>query len=359
MENTNIQAIIDNIKYDSLPMRYWTCTNESKLKKEIDNYIPLLKRDGAWYRGIVEINKQITLQSRTISKKTALPAEKQNNVPHIVEELQKLPNNTIVLGEICFLDSSKKSTDVTAIMNALPAKAIDRQSNNPLYYALFDVLMYNGEVVYTKPFKERLAILQQIFVDIKFEYIIPPQVGTVEDVETWLEQGEEGAVLMHKDSPYVTDMKSAKAWVSVKMKKRINVDLDGVVMGVTAPTKEYNGDNLLTWEYWENPMTGAKAAGNYYDKGYTPISKAYYHNWIGGLVVGAYYGDTLVEVCRLSNLTENLAALDETYWKGKVVKFSGMEVDKKKKSIRHPKFKGLHADKNANECLYEDIFGGK
>lgn len=356
MEQNQIQAIIDKIKYDSLPMRYWTCTNETKLKKEIHNYIPLLKRDGAWYRGCIELNNQITLQSRTVSKKTALPTEKQDNVPHIVAELETLPANTILLGEICFLDSSKKSTDVTAIMNALPEKAIKRQETNPLYYAIFDILMYDGEVIHTLPYEQRLRTIEQIFDKNEFEYIIPPVVGTVDDIETWLEQGEEGAVLMLKSAPYVMDMKSAKAWYSVKQKKVITIDLDGVVMGVSAPTKEYGGENLQTWQYWENPKTGAKAVGNYFTEGYIPISKAYYYGWIGGLNIGAYYGDKLIEVCNVSNLTENLAALDENYWIGKVVKFSGMEVDHIKKSIRHPKFKGLHGDKNPHECLYEDIF---
>lgn len=349
-----MSQLIATIK-NSLPMRYWSCTNPTKLEKELHNYIPLLKKDGAWYRAVIEENGVI-LQSRTISKVDGLRVEKQDNVPNIVNELSSLPNNTVLLGEVCFADCSKTSKDVVGIMGCLPAKAIERQETNPVYYYIFDLLAYDGESFVNKPFKDRLAKIQEIFANNSFNYLMPPEVGEVEDISTWLEQGEEGAVLMHKDKPYVMDMKSAKAWYSVKQKQAIGVDLDAVVIAVNAPTKEYNGNSPQTWPYWLNEKTQEKLEGLHFGKGYTAISKAFFHGHIGGYTLGAYYGDTLLEVCKVSNLSDEIAAQGESNV-GRVVRFTGMSVDMEAKSIRHPKFLGFHADKNPAECLYEDIFG--
>ena len=40
----------------------------------------------------------------------------------------------------------------------------------------------------------------------------------------------------------------------------------------------------------------------------------------------------------------------------KVVKIQCMSLDKKEKTIRHGHYKGLHSDKNPQECLIKEIF---
>ena len=341
------------------PMRYWSAkdNNATKLQAELDNYIAVKKMDGFMYRAVLEADGDI-LQSRTASAKDGAFVEKQANVPHIMEALQCLPKDTVLVGEICYMDSSKTSKDVTKIMGSLPAKALERQASSKLYYYIFDVLYLGGEQIHSKPYKQRLEILQIMFANYGMgEYIIPAEVGEPSIIDGWLASGYEGGVLMHKEKPYVLDKSSAQAWTTVKIKQQISLDLDAVVMDTLPPTKEYNGKYIETWELWECPKTGNKMQGQFYGKGYTPISKAYFYGFIGGLQLGCYYGNTLVEVARVANLTEELASQGKNFWVGKVVKFSGMSVDNVLKSIRHPKFVAVHGDKNANECLYEDIFG--
>ena len=350
-----------------VPMRYWSLPSgvnyKNRFQKALDNgdYILTKKMDGVLYR-FSKSEQDSILQSRTISRKTKQLVEKQDNVPAIMEQLNQLPNNTMVLGEICFVNPSKTSKEVISIMGCLPPKAITRQKENPVMFYIFDVMAYDGLEIYNLPYQKRLEILRKIEGKHNFNELISFvetfETNIQEHIANLLSSGAEGTVLMHYNKPYV--FKKRPAWTAIKIKQEITETLDLVIMGTTNPTKEYTGKYPQSWNYWENVKTGELVEGNFYkDGGYLPISENYFQGKIGGLVLGAYSGDNLLQVCKIANLTDELRTkitnnLDS--FMGKVVKVNAMSIDKELRSLRHPKFVGFHPDKNPKECLYGDVF---
>jgi len=355
------------------PAKYWslpkTESAKNKLKKALENneYIATLKRDGQLYRfskgGNLNGGRNSILQSRTVSKKTHKLVEKQDNVPDIMSQLDKLPPNTMLMGEICFpLGSNKISSDITSIMGCLPEKAVKRQEKQKLHYYIFDVLVYNGVPVHEMGYEDRMKYLNKIKENYNFskeiEFVELVTENIEKNIAKWLEMGEEGGILMKKTAPYIFEKRPA--WNSIKIKQTLTEDLDLVIMDFTAPTKEYKGKFPQSHGFWENVKTGELVEGSFYSNGgYLPVSKNYYYGFVGGFVLGAYQGDRLVEVTKVANLTDQLREEIEenrNSFIGKVVKVAAMSIDKEKRSLRHPNFIDFHPDKNPKECLYKDIF---
>lgn len=359
----------DEIK-EMKPMSYWafkgTSANlKAKFAKAMETgYILTLKRDGALYRAMIGKDETL-LQSRTISKKTGEFVNKADNVPEIIEQLNaSLPKDTILMGEICYpIEMGNTiSSDVVSIMGCLPAKAIERQKITPLNYYIFDVLMWNGEPTYQLPYLRRLDYLAKVRALIKdktrLETAEPISDNIEKTVENYLENGWEGGVLMKKDEPYVFEKRPA--WTSIKVKQSADT-IDLVIMGTTPPVKAYTGKYPASHLYWEKTSTGELLEGSYYNQpGYMAVSSNYFEKKIGGLSLGAYYNDRLIEVSKVANLTDEMRDnLTENFeaWKGTVVEVSCMMIDPKRKSLRHPKIIRFREDKNPEECLYNDIFG--
>jgi ATP-dependent DNA ligase len=350
------------------PMKYWSLPlkasdgQKKKLQEAVrgKNYYAVLKKDGAWYR-FIKTNGELLLQSRTISKKTGQYVEKQDNVPHIIQELNQFPDGTVVVGEICFPDNSKISSDVVSIMGCLPAKAIERQKDNKIHYYIFDILAYNNFALNTLPAEKRMQMLQKLSKEYKFNYVSfaePVFENLEEQIGIWLENGEEGAVLMHKSKPYSEGR--SPAWDTIKFKQSLVDNLDLVIMGFTPPVTNYTGKYLQSWTYWKNLKTGEMVEGHYYgDGGYLPVSEYYFRGLIGGFELGAYYGDKLVSVGKVANLTDEIredATKFPNKYLGTVVEVNAMSVDVERNSLRHAKLIKLRPDKNAKECLYNEIF---
>ena len=69
--------------------------------------------------------------------------------------------------------------------------------------------------------------------------------------------------------------------------------IDCFIIGVEYAAKAYTGKDIVNWEFWENTRTGEKLIGQYFSnyqlgEPYTPISKSYYYDWPGAILVGVY-----------------------------------------------------------------------
>lgn len=360
---------------DKGPMLYWnlpagsSAAQLAKKEKCIDSndYILTKKRDGALYRALISDGKVI-LQSRTISKKTGDYVEKQENVPHICEALSTIfPSETILMGEICYPEymGTTISSDIVKIMGALPAKAIKRQKEQLLVFYIFDVLLYDGEDYSGKAYEKRIEKIKEISAAVEtdcLEFVEPVYDNKREQIAMWLEEGWEGGMLMHKDKPYVFDVKGKNkrpSWTSIKIKQEVLNDIDLIIVDSTEPVRVYTGKHPETHLYWEDG-NGNKIKGLEHGKGYTPITYNYFHNLIGGLVLAAYSkNEDLIEVCRVANLTDqirdDITANFENYLL-KVVTVGAMSIDLERKSLRHPKLLKIRKDKSAAECRLSDIF---
>lgn len=358
-------------KFRSLEvMKYATVSvhQMKKMKEKVNNgeYILTEKLDGFFYRASWTNKDNFLLQgrSRTVSGDFS---DKGDNVPHIQKELLELfPPNCMFLGEISYgMGVRSESKDITKIMNCLPKKAIERQkADRYLKYTIFDVLVYDGVDFAIKPYQERINLINSFalannhlmeHIEVVVPYSDPVEIWN--KMDQWLSTGLEGGMLMAADDPYFFGKRPT--WTSVKFKEIVEEDIDLVIMDYSPPVKNYTGKQEMSWTYWETSK-GELCEGKHYGKaGFTAVSKHYFNNNIGGLILGAYYGKELIKVCQVANLTDELREAitsNKEKYLNTTVQVGAMSVDKKLKSLRHPRLMKLRPDKPAADCRYEEIF---
>lgn len=310
------------------------------------DYMGSIKKDGSAYILEKTEDGKLYLFGRTVSKKNGLLTHKEDNVPHIIEAFKDIPNETIVVGEIYY--PHKESKDVVSIMGCLPAKAIQRQQNNPIHYYIHDIIMYDGIDLLNVGAYKRYGFLLHLYNTFLSKYDFIELADCQEDdlvnyIHQALDSGEEGVVLRKKDAPYSPGKRPA--WVTLKFKQHDTVDV--VCMGFEEPTKEYYGKSLETWEYYEDNI---------------PVTKPYYMGWKSAIKIGCYDNDNnLISIGTVSSgLNEELQAAfgeeDADKYIGQVVEIECMSKNKKDHTLRHPYFVTFRSDKDPHECTFEGVF---
>lgn len=355
--------------------------NEALLKTacESDNYFGQLKKDGYWYQ-FEKHEHNSYLFSRSASTVTKLQAEKSSNVPHIVDALNILPDETILIGEIYYPGGTSKN--VTTIMGCLAPKAIERQNGSygKIHYYIHDILMYKGiDFVEQKATNwQRYQILQKIFFLHSLD-----KYDFLELAESWednlysrvgdsLAAGEEGMVIKAKDGIYEPGKRPTS---NLKAKQ---VDFaDAIIIGFEEPNKDYDGKEIENWQYWINPEDENYVNGVEYkypiglhylsfkvddENEFKPVTKAYYMGWTNARIkLGAY--DTNGEIVEIGTIHSGISdemkkdmTENPQNYLNRVVKIQCMSLDKKEKTIRHGFYKGIHPEKNPQECTLQEIF---
>ena len=193
---------------------------------------------------------QYLIRSRSISKVTGAYGDKTAHLPHLVEEMQYWPDNTVILGEVCWGDFGSVSTDVGTILRCLPAKAVERQKERKLEVKVFDCLAWDNEVFINKPFEFRIAEAHNK-INLFGNYfgmtmICPPDKTPAEFADEIINQGGEGVVIQRKD--YVYEPGKRAAWKTLKLKQRLP-EMEFKVVASIPATKEYNGKYPESWPY--------------------------------------------------------------------------------------------------------------
>src|SRR5574344_1558864 len=113
-------------KYWAIPSSYSTKRKANEVQNRISSglYISSLKKDGNMSR-FVKQNNIISMQSRSKSTITKEYSNKQDWVPHIVNTLSELPNNTIIIGELYYPHGN--SDTVGTILRCGSEKGVARQ----------------------------------------------------------------------------------------------------------------------------------------------------------------------------------------------------------------------------------------
>ena len=347
-------------------MRVWSLPKgkENKLQEmcESGDYFAQIKKDGFWYQ-FVKGETTSYLFSRNTSVSTGLLTEKIDNVPHIKKALDRLPKDTILIGEIYIPGGTSK--DTTRIMGCLPEEAIKRQKEEGyVKYYIHDIIAFNGKDLMNVPARQRYTVLKSVFNQLHLNDFTELELAQIyeenifERIGSALEAGEEGMVLKKKDFPYIPGKKPA--WSMIKCKKVDYADV--VCMGFEDATKEYDGKEIESWTYWINKETGNKANGTFYGNDlYLPITKPYYFNWKTSIKIGVYdENGALKEIGTCSSgITDELRrdfAENPDKYIGKTVMVQCMEKDNKAHTMRHPIFKGFRIDKDAKECTISEVF---
>ena len=332
-------------------------------------YFAELKKDGYWYQ-YEKTEHYDYLFSRNVSKTTGILTEKLANVPHIKKAFAELPVGTILIGEIYY--PGKTSKDVTKIMGCLSDEAIIRQQTSGLiHFYLHDVIKYNGVDLQNEGAWVRYQILIKIWNKFNLQqYNYLELAKSVEDdiqefTAAALNAGEEGVVLKKRDAVYSPDKRPA--WSSIKVKK---MDfLDCICIGFEDATKQYICEELNTWEYWIETMSGNLYHGRYLnDAGCVmiktpmePVTKPYFYGWKTSIRLGVYDDNNkIIEIGTVSSgLTDELKAdfakHPEKYL-NRVVAIQCMEKNKDDHTLRHAFFKGFRDDKDVKDCRLTDLF---
>ncbi len=296
---------IHYIAYEMPIMKYYNNEDDSNLKRQamIDNkdnlYIATEKHDGDFGLFAHFSKGNNLIHSRSISKVTGAYGDYTAKLPHLTEEMDTWPDNTVVLAEICWNEYGTNANTVGTILRCLPPKAVERQKENKLYGLMFDVLMYNNQDLTNTPYEQRLGALSQL----SNHYFKPTAIFTndfAEHADQIISAGGEGVVIQRKDNPYLPGTRTA--WKTLKLKQSLE-EMELPVIGVLVPKREYEGQNPSNWSYWEVSYldSGEKklvirtpSAVELNDPwtDWEPVTKPYYYGWANGIVVQLPDGNT-------------------------------------------------------------------
>ena len=272
------------------PMKYYNNEDESNQKRKdmIENkngeYIATKKNDGDWAMLIHYSKGNNLIRSRSISKVTGVYGDYTAKVPHIVEEMDKWPDNTVVLAELCWDQDGTNANTVGTILRCLPAKAVERQKENKLKAVIFDMLMVDGKDLTGLGYYFRL---EEVLLFPRGLYTYPTEVITqdfAEAADRIIAGGGEGVVIQRCD--YTYNPGNRTAWKTLKLKQQLP-EMELKVVGTLEPKKYYEGDCPETWEY---SVDGEL------------VTKPYFYCWKNGITVELPDG-TLCDVA--SGLTDD------------------------------------------------------
>lgn len=255
------------------PMKYYNNEDTSNAKRQamIDNkdgeYIATKKNDGDWAMLIHWEKGKNLVRSRSISKVTGVYGDYTAKVPHIVEEMDNWPDNTVVLAELCWDQDGTNANTVGTILRCLPAKAVERQKENKLKAVIFDLLMVDGKDLTNLGYYFRL---EEVLLFPRGLYTYPTEVITqdfAEAADHIIAGGGEGIVIQRCD--YTYNPGNRTAWKTLKLKQQLP-EMELKVVGVLEPKKFYEGDCPETWEYQVDGEL---------------VTKPYYFGWKNGITV--------------------------------------------------------------------------
>ena len=357
--------------------KYWAPTSAFSKEKfrmkleecaESGDYIWAEKFDGNFTRAVITSNRN-ALQTRGISKVTGTYSELQDKVffwNNVVNAFQK--GDTVILGELYLPGGIDK--DVGAIARCLVDKARARQKEKKLEWRIFDVLALDGMDMINTPIEKRVKYIPEVVArinsplvkGIEFHEMTP---NFFDEIGSIFARGGEGAVCYKKGITY-TPGKRSSAWTTIKVKQEIANDVDAFIIGTEPAVRAYTGKDVGTWQYWEDIRTGEKLMGDYYGDfhlGHTiePITKGYYFNYPGAILVGVYDNKgEIYPLCKVAGLTDEFKAeLRDNFeeWYMCPVSITGMALsDSNGLSIRHPKLRSIRReDIDPKDCTLAKI----
>lgn len=303
--NYDYWAMLEPMKYydkkredlsDNLKKKY-----DAMVNNENNEYVATCKYDGEWTM-FIKWGGQYLIRSRSISKVTGAYGDKTAHLPHLVEEMQSWPDNTVILGEVCWGDFGTVSTDVGTILRCLPAKAVERQKERKLVVKVFDVLAWDNVSLMTNPYSDRLHMVINKFDDNRPNSYFtstdkcPSHMTPAEFADYVISQGGEGVVIQRADYGYEPGKRAA--WKTLKLKQKMP-EMEFKVIASIPATMEYNGKYPESWPYWfieaeledeaselvnldETPYERVAARHPEHSRWY-PVTKPYYYGWHMGV----------------------------------------------------------------------------
>lgn len=343
---------MDSEKFLMMPMQmYYDATAKTKqssdkveaIKQDVNHeFIASEKHDGEASM-IIKMNNVVSIRSRNISVKTKRYGDYTAKLPHIVEDFKNIPDNTVVLAELCVNDGTNHadrhtmSTDVGCILRSLVPLALKKQEQHGKIIAvIFDCLMYDGVDLVNRPYEERVQTILEHFQPDSMMYTYHTDFvydNFHEFFNSVIDKNGEGLVLVRRD--YVYSPSKRTAWQTLKWKKHTET-YDLKVIGTENFTKEYTGKQLDKWSYFVDENDN-KIECSYRD-GLTPVTKGWFYGWKAA-VLCEYNGTTIR--CSSGLTDEDRAQLAEQHMQDNIAagvlyaEVSGMQTATQGR-LRHP-----------------------
>ena len=287
---------------------------DAMISNENNEYIATCKYDGEWTM-FIKWDGEYLIRSRSISKKTGAYGDKTAHLPHLVEEMKLWPDNTVILGEVCWGEFGTVSTDVGTILRCLPAKAVERQKERKLVVKVFDCLAILGDSLLTIPYTDRIAqahnMINLTHVNgsgyFTMTNICPSDKTPAEFADEIISQGGEGVVIQRAD--YVYEPGKRTAWKTLKLKQRLP-QMELPVVGLLRPNKYYEGDCPETWPY-SITEESLSPDGRIDIEDPVLVTKPYFYGWMNGIVVELEDGTTCEVTSGLTDADREWLATQE------------------------------------------------
>jgi DNA ligase D-like protein (predicted ligase) len=259
--------------------------------------------------------------------------------PSVVAGLAKLPDETVIDGEVVAFDEDGKPS-FNALQNYGSAPA-------PVVFYVFDVMVLAGKDVMSEPLEKRRKLLETMVLPKLKEpcrYTGALDAKLSDLIASVKAQGLEGLVAKRRDSRYEPGLRSG-AW----LKMRVNRGQEFVIGGYTHGTKTF--DSLVFGVYERGKLIYVARTRN----GFTPTSRAALFKKFAGLTIAD---------CPFANLPEprggrwgqglTKTKMAECVWLTPVlvaqIEFLEWTGDN---HLRHSKFVGLREDKKAKDVRRE------
>ena len=253
--------------------------------------------------------------------------------PGVVKGLAKLPDNTVIDGEVIAFDDEGRPS-FNALQNYGSAAA-------PVVYYVFDVMVLAGRDVMREPLEKRRELLQKkvlprLLEPVRYASSLDAALPVL--VQSVKAQGFEGLVAKRRTSVYEPGLRTG-AW----MKMRVNRGQEFVIGGYTRGTTTFDA---LIFGYYEGEKLIYVARTR---NGFTPVARAQLFKKLKGLEIAE---------CPFANLPEaksgrwgqglTKAKMADCQWLKPVLvgQFEFLEWTADN-HLRHSKFVGLREDKQA------------
>jgi bifunctional non-homologous end joining protein LigD len=259
--------------------------------------------------------------------------------PAVVRGLERMPNETVIDGELIALDENGRPS-FSALQN-------NGSAATPVIYYVFDVMVLSGRDLMGKTRDARREHLEESVLPTLAEpvrYAGELNASLRELVHSVKAQGLEGLVAKRRDSRYEPGQRSG-AW----MKMRVNRGQEFVIGGYTLGTRTF--DALVIGYYEGDDLIYASRTRN----GFTPAIRQRLYKMFKPLEIST---------CPFANLPEaksgrwgeglTKAKMADCRWLKPVLvgqfEFVEWTLDN---HLRHTRFVGLRDDKSAREVRRE------
>ncbi len=211
------------------------------------SYIYQVKWDGirllAYWDGI-----QLLLRGRSLRNKTASYPELAL-LPELVKGHSFLFDGELISlkeGKPCFFTLMQRENRAFRQKEA-PAFRI------PVYYMVFDLLLWNGSWLLEKPWEDRQEMLQGSLEKHELVHLTENYSDGRNLLEAVAEKGMEGVVAKKKGSPYIPGPRKTSYWIKTKLQQTLEAVVGGIYLKGEKPVSL-----LLGVDDGKSPGSGSK-----------------------------------------------------------------------------------------------------